>query len=227
MLLNISVNLLKPVLVIEDDPLYQQKILKILALLGYANTEIHCVQSLNASKKIIEEINFELFLVDLNLPDGNGLDFIKLISQNTSNQRPIMVLSAWNTVDVVYEALNEGASGYVFKENDDFEIIYAIRTILQGGGVIDSKIALKVIQSFNAVPCSQTPNKPASMTSLSEREQQILECVAQGYSSKEIGEKLNISKYTVDVHIKHIYKKLEVNSRTKAIYAGKEQGLLS
>ena len=227
MFLDISVNLLKPVLVLEDDPLYQQKILKILALLGYANHEIYCVQSLNASKKIVEEISFELFLVDLNLPDGNGLDFIQFISQKASNQRPIMVLSAWNTLDIVYQALNQGASGYVFKENDDFEIIYAIRTILQGGGVIDSKIALKVIQSFNAMPLSQSLSKPISMTVLSEREQQILECVAEGYSSKEIGDKLNISKYTVDVHIKHIYKKLEVNSRTKAIYAGKEKGLLS
>ena len=156
MFLDISVNLLKPILVLEDDPLYQQKILKILALLGYANHEIYCVQSLNASKKIVEEISFELFLVDLNLPDGNGLDFIQFISQKASNQRPIMVLSAWNTLDVVYQALNQGASGYVFKENDDFEIIYAIRTILQGGGVIDSKIALKVIQSFNAMPLSQS-----------------------------------------------------------------------
>ena len=139
----------------------------------------------------------------------------------------IAVLSAWNTLDVIYKALNVGATGYVLKETDDFELMFAIRTMLKGGAIIDPNIAKKILSKFKKSLIDLPVSHEQVHTSLSQRETEILTCVSNGLSSREIGLELNISKYTVDAHIKKIYQKLEVNSRTKAIYAGKQIGLIS
>ena len=230
-MLDFKVPLLKPVLVLEDEPLHQERIFNILKLFGYVQEDIYFAQTIRRAQQICTENAIEFMLIDLHLPDGSGFDFIRHVRKVMNTAIPMMVFSAWNTIDMVYNALKLGATGYIFKENDDFELIYSIRTLLRGGAVIDSRIAGKILNLFtlneqhlNTQACEK-PQR-SSEHCLSQREHQILQYIAQGWSSREIGEQLNISKYTVDVHIKHIYQKLEVNSRTKAIFAGKKAGLL-
>ena len=225
-MLDFKISLLTPVLILEDEPLHQERLFNLLKLFGYCDTDLHFAQSIRHAEDICKQYPIQFMLVDLNLPDGNGVDFIANTRKNMDQDIPIMVLSAWNTLDAVYQALNMGATGYVFKENDDFELVYSIRTMLRGGAVIDSKIAAKILDFFKLKMLDLQKQSLNTEQILSQREHQILHYVAEGYSSREIGEKLNISKYTVDVHIKHIYQKLEVNSRTKAIFAGKKIGLL-
>ena len=224
--MNFEFPLLKPVLVLEDDPIHQGRICKILECFGYKINDIFFSQTVDFAKEICRTNPVKFILVDLNLPDGSGIEFIQSIRDKIAKTVPIMVISAWNTLDVIYQALHVGATGYVLKEKDDFELMFSIRTMLKGGAIIDPAIAKTILKNLNnAADVSFDLNQNVD-TKLSVREKEILTYVANGLSNREIGTELNISKFTVDVHVKNIYQKLAVNSRTKAIHAAKKIGLI-
>ncbi|RKG55289.1 DNA-binding response regulator [Acinetobacter cumulans] len=224
--MNFEFPLLKPVLVLEDDPTHQFRIYKILETFGYEKQDILFSQTIDFAKNICLSNSIKFMLVDLNLPDGNGIDFIKSIRGKIASSVPIMVLSSWNTFEVIYKALRVGASGYVLKEKDDFELMFSIRTMLKGGAIIDPVIAKKILNHLTQSLVPELEHDEHHEINLSAREKEILDCVATGLSNREIGVELNISKYTVDVHVRNIYQKLAVNSRTKAIHAAKQIGLI-
>ena len=224
--MNFKPPLLKPMLVLEDDPDQQLRILNILVSFGYEKNDVLFSQTIEFAKKICISRPVKFMLVDLNLPDGSGIDFIQNTRQKNESNIPIMVLSSWNTLDVIYKALSVGATGYVLKEKDDFELMFAIRTMLKGEAIIDPIIAKKILRKFSHSLYEKSQGQNDERADLSQRQIEILNCVADGMSSREIGDTLNISKYTVDVHIKNIYQKLEVNSRTKAINAAKKMGII-
>lgn len=221
--MNFELPLLKPMLVLEDDPVHQRRIYKILESFGYEKKDILFSQTIEFAQKICSSNSVKFMLIDLNLPDGCGIDFIQSMRQKIASTVPIMVCSSWNTLDVIYKALHMGATGYVLKEKDDFELMFSIRTMLKGGAIIDPAIAKQILKSLDQSAISTVSQNDAN---LSAREQEILACVATGLSNREIGTELNISKFTVDVHVKNIYQKLAVNSRTKAIHAAKQIGLI-
>ena len=162
------------------------------------------------------------------MPDGNGIEFISYVREEKNSEIPIMVVSAWNSAEMIFKALSAGATGYVLKERDDFELIFAIRSLLRGGVIIDPFIANQILKNVHAeAETKQDATQNTHLeTNLSARELEILNLVAAGNSSREISEQLNISKFTVDCHIKNIYHKLSVNSRTKAINMAKSIGLI-
>ena len=135
----------------------------------------------------------------------------------------ILVISAWSTEDAILASLRAGATGYVLKERDDLEVSLSIRSVLRGGAPIDPFIARRVIAELQpAVPAAvQSPE-----TTLTMREAQILQLVAEGLGNREIAEKLFLSRYTVECHVKHIYRKLAVSSRTRAVTEARVRGLL-
>lgn len=225
---SISCPLLKPILVLEDDPNVQIRIEKLLYAFGYKKQDVLFAQSIAKAKQNTQENIVQLALVDLGLPDGNGIDFIKYLRQEQEQEQiPVMVISAWNTTEMIYQALTAGATGYVLKERDDLEIMFAIRSILTGGAIIDPSIAKEILNKLVGVEVIAKDQDTNKKSILSNRETEILKLIASGLSSKEISHQLVIAKYTVDVHIKNIYQKLEVNSRTKAIHVAQNIGLLS
>jgi DNA-binding NarL/FixJ family response regulator len=122
------------------------------------------------------------------------------------------MVTVYNDSRRVFQALQAGASGYLLKRTKVAELLQAVRNVMQGGGPMSGEIARKVIEAF------QRP-APAVDTSavLSQREQEVLEQLAQGYADKEIADRLHISVQTVNSHLKHIYEKLHVRSRTEAV----------
>lgn len=226
---SINTELIKPILVLEDDPVIQDRMYNILMQFGYLEEDITFVQTIKDAIAHYNALKANLVLVDLGLPDGNGIDFITYMRENKQDSdTPIMVVSAWNSAEMILKALSAGATGYVLKERDDFELIYAIRSLLRGGVIIDPFIADQILKNVHAEEVSkQEFSQNAQLeTNLSGRELEILNLVAAGNSSKEISEQLSISKFTVDCHIKNIYHKLSVNSRTKAINTAKKIGLI-
>lgn len=108
----------------------------------------------------------------------------------------------------------------MLKERDDVEVALAIRSILRGGAPIDPFVAREILKQISIPTISGTveQNRPAAdQETLTQREQEILSLVAQGLSNREIAEQLCVSRYTVESHIKHIYRKLSVSKRTKAV----------
>jgi DNA-binding NarL/FixJ family response regulator len=214
-----------PVFVVEDDPVIQQRLTQLLLSIGYQINEILYAQTVAHAKKIISNQPIFFALIDLGLPDGHGIEVIECLRLK-NHDIPILVISAWSSQDNIINAIQAGATGYLLKERDDFEIILSIKNILKGGAPIDPFIAQQILAKLP----SFSPQKKITTTDqkilLSIRELEILNLVSQGMSNREISEHFNLSKHTIECHIKHIYRKLAVNNRSKAVNTARSLGIL-
>ena len=217
-----------PVLIVEDEYVIQRRLKIILTNLGYNEDVLLFGNTVKEAYSIVQQQPIALALVDLGLPDGSGISIIEKIREQDA-QALILVVSAWSTQDSLFRAIQAGATGYVLKERDDVEVALAIRSILRGGAPIDPFVAREILKQISIPTISGTveQNRPAAdQETLTQREQEILSLVAQGLSNREIAEQLCVSRYTVESHIKHIYRKLSVSKRTKAVSTARHLGIL-
>ena len=213
-----------PVLVVEDEPLLQQRLCAILVQLGYTRDALVVAASLAEARACLAVQPVALALVDLQLPDGNGRALIEQLRADDPGLG-ILVVSAWSSEDAILGALRAGATGYVLKERDDIEVSLSIRSVLRGGAPIDPFIARRILELLPSVPAAAAPTVDQG-EALSERERQILRLVADGLSNREIAEQLFLSRYTVESHVKRIYRKLAVSSRTMAVHTARQRGVI-
>ena len=229
--MNNELSLPVPVIIVEDEPLIQKRLTDILINIGYSISDLYFAQNLAQANEQLQLYSASFALVDLGLPDGNGIEFIETL-KNYDPTITILVISAWSTEDSILNALSAGATGYVLKERDDLEVSLSIRSVLRGGAPIDPFIAQKILKQlqFNEKKSVNKSLSDSKLTNnndvLSKRELGILELVSQGLSNKEIADQLTLSRYTVESHIKHIYRKLAVCNRAKAIDTARNLGIL-
>lgn len=219
-----KIDLPSPVLILEDDVLMQQRTKRLLMELGYDSTVFLYAQSIKEAKNQISQNNIGFALIDLGLPDGSGIEIIQFLRE--TSDAPILVISTCNTQETILHAIQTGATGYFLKERDDFEILLSIRSIIRGGAPIDPFIAQQILKKISFESIENSSNKTQNDL-LSKRENEILNLVAQGMSNREIAESLFLSKYTIECHIKNIYRKLSVSNRSKAIHTARNLGLLA
>ena len=153
----------------------------------------------------------EVVLMDINLPGMNGVECVRRLKQSAPNTLVVM-LTVYEDTDNIFNALAAGAAGYLLKRTKSAELLEAIREVHRGGSPMTTHIARKVTQSFQRAGASSQPTE-----NLSEREQEVLDCLSQGFLYKEIAEKLGISYETVHTYIRRIYEKLQVRTRTEAV----------
>ena len=153
----------------------------------------------------------EVVLMDINLPGMNGVECVRRLKQ-IAPQTLILMLTAYEDTENIFNALASGASGYLLKRTPRAELLDSIREVHRGGSPMTAHIARLVVQSFQKGP---VPAHPAEI--LSGREKEVLDCLSQGFLYKEIAEKLGISYETVHTYIRRIYEKLQVNTRTQAV----------
>ena len=216
-----------PVLVLEDEPLLQLRLRKILLNLGYAPDSLHFTATLADARACVASLPVALALIDLALPDGHGQTLIREL-RTMDPGLGILVVSAWSSEEAIMGALRAGATGYVLKERDDFEVMLSIRSVLRGGAPIDPFIARRILamlpKQANTEPAPLEPQ--AETEALTEREDEILRLVADGMSNREIAEQLHLSRYTIESHVKRIYRKLAVSSRVGAVREARTRGML-
>lgn len=223
--------LLTPLLIVEDDVIMQRRLERIMVSIGYETEHLLIRSSIKEVKDSIDYQTLAMAFIDLGLPDGNGLTLISEISQ-AKPDIPIVVISSWSTESIIIQAIHSGANGYLLKERDDLELTVSIRSILKGGFPIDPSIARYILNQM--APPPKSTEKPSSTpqdadkenVSLTEREHQILNLVSLGLSNQEIADKIFLSRHTIETHIRHIYRKLTVNNRTKAVTKAREIGIL-
>lgn len=217
-----------PVLIVEDEYVIQCRLKNILKDLGYSDEVLLFANNVRDAEYLLQQEPFCLALIDLGLPDGNGISIIEKIHE-LGSQTLILVVSAWSTQDSLLKAIKAGATGYVLKERDDTEVSLAIRSILRGGAPIDPFIAREILKQISSSEPSSSLEQVVpdpEQESLTQREKEILSLVAQGLSNREIADELCVSRYTVESHIKHIYRKLSVSKRTKAVSTARHLGIL-
>ncbi len=180
--------------------------------------------------------SLDVLLVDLGLPDGSGLDLIAECRQLRPDVA-IMVMTMFGDERHVFTALARGAAGYLLKSTPAKSIAEHILDLHAGGSPITPTVARLVLKRMSLPPGQQTPppsgNVPldpvpsALPEALSVRELDVLNQIAVGYNTTEIAHRLNISPHTVTAHIRHVYQKLHVRSRSAAVFEGQRRGLIT
>jgi len=197
------------VAIVEDDNGIRQSLEWLLK----SSSEFSCVAACRSAEEALQVLPKaapEVILMDINLPVLSGIECTARIKELLPSVQIVMI-TVYDDAERVFNALRAGASGYILKRAAPKRILQAIREVHEGGVPMSSEIARKVLGSFQ----EPTP-APAEEQNLSRREQEILELLAQGCANKEIADKLSISIETVTWHLRHIYTKLHVRSRTQA-----------
>ncbi|MGO8931999.1 MAG: response regulator [Limisphaerales bacterium] len=198
------------VAIVEDD----SKLLSTLSKLIGTDAEFRVEGGFPTTAAALEGIprlNPDIVIMDINLPDISGIECtrrLKAICPATQ----ILMLTVYEDTEAVFSALRAGASGYLLKQTPIEELLAALREIHRGGSPMSSHIARKVVRSFQE---DEVVNR--AVESLSPREHEVLELVAEGCLFKEIADKLGVSFGTVHTYCRRIYEKLHVRSRGQAV----------
>jgi DNA-binding NarL/FixJ family response regulator len=198
------------VAVVEDNPGLRRSLQRLLA----HAPGLKCIGAWDCAESAfdpIAQMKPDVVLMDINLPGLSGIEATARVKAESPGTQVVMV-TVYEDTDSIFRALKAGACGYLLKRASSQEIIEAIRDVQVGGSPMTSEIARKVVRAFQGPP----PEHDTSAV-LSAREREILELLSRGYVNKEIADKLSIAYQTVKVHLKHIYEKLHVRSRTEAL----------
>ena len=161
--------------------------------------------------KHINDQSADVVLMDINLPGLNGIECTRIIKDKFP-ALPIMMCTAYEDDDNIFKALAAGAKGYILKRAAGDTLIEAIKDLHNGGSPMSSTIARKVVESFQ-----QNRATTGESYSLTQRENEILDLLAQGFRNKEIAARLFVSVNTIRTHIYNIYEKLHVQNRVEAL----------
>lgn len=161
----------------------------------------------------------DLFLMDIGLPDGNGYDLVPEIKAGCAAK--VLIISSFGDRATVVKALSAGADGYLLKDSSSQQILDGIAITLDGGAPVSPAAAVYLLDLLRA-PALPTHAQALATADdrLTQRETELLRTFAEGKSYKEAARILGISPHTVGTHVKAIYRKLEVNSRSDAIRQG-------
>lgn len=198
------------VMIVDDHPVVRAGIADILGL----EDDIVVIAEAADGQEAIEKVkkhNPDLVLMDMQMPNMGGVEAINSIRE-FNKQVKFIILTTYKNEDFVFDGVNAGARGYLLKDAEPDELIDAIQRVYRGESLIDSSMITKVLDRFSLITSSKS-----RAHNLTNREVEVLELIANGASNKDIAAALFISEKTVKTHITHIFKKLQVNDRTKAV----------
>jgi DNA-binding NarL/FixJ family response regulator len=182
--------------------------------------DIHVVGEAVSGNEALESIggmNPDVVLLDINLPDKNGVELTAILKRDYPDIK-VLILTMHSMDEYFMAAIREGADGYLLKDAPSVQVVEAIRTVAKGESVIDPSLTKKLLGFYNQ------KNDSVDKNELTDREKEVLLCLVEGLSNKEIGERLFISDKTVKIHVSKIFKKINVKSRSQAvIYAVQNQ----
>jgi len=207
------------VAVVEDDARLRRTFVDVLE----GSTEFRCVGAFATGAEAVDGIPSlapDVVIMDVNLPDTTGVECVKALAPRLPATQILMV-TVYQDPDTTFQALAAGAHGYLVKPVLPERLLEAIREIREGGVPMSRTIARKVIETFRSREAVLSPDSSAAASaavstddeSLTPREKQVLELLVEGFSYKEISQRLGISASTVGTYVQRIYEKLHVSSR--------------
>ncbi|MFO1478191.1 MAG: response regulator transcription factor [Verrucomicrobiota bacterium] len=195
--------------IVEDNRVIRESLVEFVQ----TDPECSCVctcPTAGEALKSIPKLQPDIVLMDIQLPDISGIECTAQLKQLLPSVQIIMV-TVYEDTERIYKALRAGACGYLLKRCTPEELISAIREVRQGGAPMSREIARKVIASFR-----EPLTAAEQVEDLSPREREILELLADGFPNKQIADRVGVTDGTVRWHLRHVYNKLHVRSRTEA-----------
>lgn len=205
-------------LIVEDNP--ETRIwLDACVKSAFDSIRTHCSENFTNAKNLISETDFQLALIDLGLPDGNGLDLIAEFKQSRSDCY-IVVATIYDDDKNLFAALRQGAKGYILKDQDKDRIVSYLQGIQYNRPAISDASSQRLIDHFNQ------KGVELDSSGLTAREVEVTRLVAKGYSVDETAKLLKLSPETVKGYVKNIYSKLGVNNRSEITLKAISLGLI-
>ena len=206
------------VLIADDHPIFRKGMRALLA--GMPNVELVGEAGSGAdAMRLAAELQPDVVLMDLQMPEGGGLNAIRQIVQTSPHIR-ILVVTMFEDDDSVFAAMRAGARGYVLKDTDDDVISRAIVSVGNGEAIFSPALATRMIRFFSARPALP----PEIFPELTESERNVLKLIAQGNSNEAIANQLSFTTKTVRNYVSNIFSKLQVADRSQAIVKAREAG---
>ena len=171
--------------------------------------------------KLAGELSPDVILMDISMPKLNGIDATRQIKSFRPSVA-ILILTAYDDEQYIFSVLSAGAAGYLLKDIGMHDLVEAIKTVYKGDSVLHPTIAKKVLKKFRAEPAKE---KESDL--LSERESTVLKLAARGMSNNAMAQQLHLSVSTIESHLRAIFNKLGVGSRTEAVIEAMKRGWLA
>src|SRR5690625_3451625 len=217
------------IVIIDDHKLFREGVKRILDFEPSFNVVAEGGDG-NVATKLVKEYNPEVVLMDINMPNMNGIEATANLVKNFPDTN-VIILSIHDDESYVTHALKTGAQGYLLKEMDSDSLIEAIRVVSDGGSYLHPKVTYNLVQEYRRLAQENQPktsaigveyNKPLHL--LTKRECQIIQLMAEGNSNRAISEILVISEKTVKNHVSNILQKIKVKDRTHAVVTAIRNG---
>jgi two-component system, NarL family, nitrate/nitrite response regulator NarL len=202
------------VLVVDDHPLFRKGVVQLLSMeptitvVGEAGS---CAQAL----ALVQQHEPDLILLDLNLKAESGLDILAALKTEDPSRRVVM-LTVSDAAEDLIGAIRAGADGYLLKDMEPEHLLDRVRASLAGETVIGEALAARLASALRQEAQDSASGMRRDLSLLTDREQQVLGCLADGQSNKRIARTLSITEGTVKVHVKNLLKKLGFRSRVEA-----------
>jgi DNA-binding NarL/FixJ family response regulator len=198
-----------------------------IAMVINSSETLSCTGAFPDARQLMKNMigaNPDVVLMDIDMPEINGIEATRIITSQFPNVRVIM-LTVFDQNEKIFDAICAGAYGYMLKSAGSEELLEAIRDVFEGGTPMTPVIARKVLGMVRSPARSQASSNHQNLQ-LTERETEILQLLVDGCAYKTIAERLFISFHTVQTHIRNIYEKLHVNSKSEAVAKAFKDGLI-
>jgi DNA-binding NarL/FixJ family response regulator len=212
------------VMIVEDKAEFRAEFLDKLAAADDMRV-VGTAGSVAEAMALIVGDPVDVLLVDLGLPDGSGLDVIRAAMQRWPGRCDAMVVSVFADEAHVLAAIEAGATGYLLKDSSRERFVQQIRELRAGGSPISPVIARKLLFRFAEAPSAASGE--TAPVKLTDQERTVLAHAARGYSYDEVAQLMGITRHTVMSYVKRSYRKLQVHSKTEAIYEARRMGLVA
>jgi DNA-binding NarL/FixJ family response regulator len=213
------------ILILEDNATLANRLKDILMQWEFV-AHVGLCSSIADANRLIDQNNWDVFLCDLGLPDGDGKESIRKYTDANPDGISIVISSKSDDTSIM-SAIQSGAVGYIYKDDHSIQIVDAVKLALNGQSPISPSIAYSVVHMLANAEQSPTPRKsePRDNGILTQREVEVLSAISKGLTYVETSEVLGISKNTVPVHIRNIYRKLQANNRSEAVFEAQNLGI--
>lgn len=209
------------IILTEDDDPVRQRLAQIIDHWP-GGTLVAACATLAETIAAIDVHPVDLLITDLKLPDGNGIEAFRFLARRRPEAQA-MVISVLADEKTVLDAIQAGATGYLLKDADSPDLISAIVDLMEGRSPISSGIARVLVRQLSENGKTQHPSQTSILTP---REMDVLWGIAKGFTYSELADRLGVSRQTVPVHIRNIYRKLQASNRSEAVYEATRLGLI-